>query len=390
VTLTVTREGDRADLVSCGCGTLFYPGARAPDYGVVEAGDSFYLRIDQAEGIDASARPLFSSPDLAQHSVVDIGCGVGFTTDFVRFTGRECEAFDPSAAARMSTRLLGIAIRDEIASPDVVTAEHPRLVFASEVIEHVEQPEAFLADLKAIAGESGYLIVTTPNAEHVRPGTPPDILLAMLGPSQHLFLLSERSLSRLAASVGFPWIHTWTEDERLFLMCGPQRVTVRNCFSRATYVEYLAERLAHADGIDIGLRVRSFGYRLFKECVHAGRYETADRLFEQIADSYAHLGIDLRKPEDVVSRYRAGAGASMSLPSPESFPLNVPLILFLRGTLALAYHHDRIAARPLLQASMDLADLYREVFTDGVLQAYDVELQRVKSWSLDAIEQHQL
>jgi 2-polyprenyl-3-methyl-5-hydroxy-6-metoxy-1,4-benzoquinol methylase len=388
--LQVTSDAQLFDLVSCECGTVFYPNAQAPDYGVVEGRESFFMRIDQTESIDASARPLFSSPELASYPVVDIGCGVGFTTDFVRFMGRESAAFDPSASARLSTQLLGIDIRDEMATSESITVKGPRLVFASEVIEHVEQPEQFLRELKAIAGENGYLIVTTPNAEFVKLDAPRDTLLAMLAPSQHLFLLSTTSLARLARSVGFSWVHTWTDEERLFLICGPKKVELSNNFSRATYIEYLTEKLANASEIRIDLRIRSFGYRLFKELVHAGRYEEADRVFDQITDSYADLGIDLKRPQDVIAKYRAAAGTSVHLPAPEFFPINVPLIYFLRGTLAIALYHDRISAGQFFRAAKDLADLYREVFTDGVVQAYDIELQRVTIWVDESIALHHL
>jgi len=42
--------------------------------------------------------------------VLDVGCGLGFTSDFVRFQGRDCIAFDPSSAAKLSTEFLKIDI----------------------------------------------------------------------------------------------------------------------------------------------------------------------------------------------------------------------------------------------------------------------------------------
>ena len=80
---------------ACSCGSLFFPSAKAPNYQLVEDEASFYMRLDQAEGIDAAVIPLFVSPDLDEFAVVDIGCGLGFSSDFIKFLGREQLSFDP-------------------------------------------------------------------------------------------------------------------------------------------------------------------------------------------------------------------------------------------------------------------------------------------------------
>jgi 2-polyprenyl-3-methyl-5-hydroxy-6-metoxy-1,4-benzoquinol methylase len=390
IALSIRDEQSRKLMLSCSCGSLFYPESHALDYELAEGRDSFFMRIDQAESISASSRPLFVSPSLANYAVVDVGCGVGFTSDFVRFTGRECEAFDPSSAARMSTEILGIQIHQEIATPDRVTVGHPRLVFASEVIEHVDHPREFLATLRAIAGDTGYVVVTTPNADYVRRESPTEVVLAILAPGQHLFLLSKQSLKRLAAEAGFPWVHTWTEDSRLFMMGGPRTISTTGSYPQSAYLQYLAQRLETADEIELAIRVRAFGYRLFKEYVNLGRYEEAEGLFADLAATYATLGLDLSKPEDVVARYRRAAGPDKSLPSTEAFPYNTALILFHKGTLEIAHHQDRNSARPYFYASIELAELYREIFSVGIFQAYDLELQAVRSWAMAAIQQHEL
>jgi SAM-dependent methyltransferase len=377
-------------MISCACGSLFYPGARAPDYEVAEGRTSFFMRIDQAESIDASLRPLFVSPSLASYAVVDIGCGIGFTSDYLRFTGRQCDAFDPSSAARMSTEILGIQIHQEIATPDRVTVGHPRLVFASEVIEHVDDPREFLATLRAIAGDTGYVIVTTPNADYVRRESPTEVVLAILAPDQHLFLLSKQSLKRLAVEAGFPWVHTWAEDHRLLMVAGPSSISTEGSFEHSTYVAYLADRLENCHWIGPEIRVRTFGYRLFKAYVNSGRYQEADGLFSDLTATYAALGFNLSRPEEVVARYRLAAGPDRSLPPPEAFPYNTAIIFFLKGILDIAHRQSRSTARPYIHASIDLADLYREIFSVGTFQAYDLELQAVKSWALTAIEQHEL
>lgn len=127
-------EGSPLRMHRCVCGSLFYPNRFAPDYGKAEGEDSFWMRIDQAEGIDSVLRPLLVSRRLNHLPVIDIGCGMGFSADFIRSQGRSCQAFDPSAAAVMSSRILGIEIVHGLADIMSIRGQEPRLVFASEVI----------------------------------------------------------------------------------------------------------------------------------------------------------------------------------------------------------------------------------------------------------------
>jgi 2-polyprenyl-3-methyl-5-hydroxy-6-metoxy-1,4-benzoquinol methylase len=347
------------------------------------------MRIDQAEGIDSAAMPLFASPDLESFSVVDIGCGLGFTSAFIRFLGRECLAFDPSSAARLSTEYLGIEVSREYAKISNTETKKQKLVFASEVIEHVNDPLQFLKLLKEIASDTGYAIVTTPNADYVKSNNPKNTILAMLAPSQHLFLLSKSSLSALAKTAGFSWIHAWTEAERLFLVVGPKKITLSNSFSRLDFVAYLENQLKD-EKIGRLFRYRSYGYRLFKEYVHSGRYKESETLLAELTTAYCELGLNLNEPTSIVESLNQASGEELLLPDPELFPYNLALLMHLQGTLQIAHFHDREAARPFFDAAIEISDLYRRVFTNGIFQAYDLELQSVKGWALEAKRIHQL
>jgi 2-polyprenyl-3-methyl-5-hydroxy-6-metoxy-1,4-benzoquinol methylase len=391
VVLTFKEASNAYTLISCSqCGTLYYPNAKAPDYEIVENESSFYMRIDQAEGIDSSLMPLFSVPGLKNHAVIDIGCGLGFTSDFVRFQGRECLAFDPSSASKISSEILKIDIAQSYASPlNTQTNSTDKLVFASEVIEHVENPSGFLRQLRTIAGENGYLIITTPNADYVKNGNSTNVIVAMLGPSQHLFLLSGRALEDLAKQAGFFWTESWTQNERLFMVAGPKPQLISNHFSRLEYIGYLANRLVD-ERIDETIRYRSFGYRLFKEYVNGARYEEASELWEQIVLKYETYGLNLQSPKNIVEKYRQAIGVDLSLPDYVRFPYNIALLMFLKGTLLIASDHDRIAAKPYFDASIAISDLYRKAHSKGNFQSYDLELQNVGIWAKEQIILHSL
>lgn len=376
-------------ILSCGCGALFYPGAKAPDYEIAESRSSFFLRIDQAESIDASVMPLFASPDLDSFSVIDIGCGLGFASSYVRFLGRECLAFDPGSAARLSTEILKIPISQDYATVFNTRTKNPKLVFASEVLEHVDDPLSFLQSLKEITGESGYVMITTPNAEFVTRDNSKNTILSILAPGQHLFLLDEKSLSKIMLSAGFSWVKTWTNEERLFAIAGPKEVSLSNSFSQTDFLSYLAFNLEDQRVSKI-IRYRSYGYRLFKEYVNLGQYEEGSNIFAELTEAYSELGLKLDDPRSILAKLNSVTDNGFSLPSPEQYPFNLALLMYLQGIVLIAYRHDRIGAAPYFKAAMEISDLYRNVYTTNNLGGYDSELQSVKGRALHQIELHSI
>ena len=384
ILLTFITDATRLILLTCRkCGSLYYPNAIAPDYEIVENESSFYMRIDQAEGIDSALMPLFSVLELQDFAVIDVGCGMGFTSDFVRFQGRECLAFDPSSAAKMSSTILKIDILQEYASfTNAETKSKDKLVFASEVIEHVEDPLKFLQGLNAIAGENGYLIVTTPNAEFVNSSNSTDTIMAMLAPGQHLFLLSAKALQDLARKAGFLWAETWTNGERLFLVAGPNKLKIGNYFSRSEYRDYLKARLSNQE-VSSEIRYRAFGYRLFREYVNVGRYVDAAELWARLTESFLSMGFDLEAPTKVAELFKHAAGSEFILPDPKKYPYSMALIMYFKGILSIAYDHDRLSAKPYFEAAITLSKLY-----SLVLNANDVELQEVSRWAQGQIDLH--
>jgi hypothetical protein len=211
----------------------------------------------------------------------------------------------------------------------------------------------------------------------------------MLAPSQHLFLLSAKALEDLAREAGFLWAKTWVQEERLFLVAGPEEQEISTYFSRSEYIDYLKARLFNSE-INENIRYRSFGYRLFKEYVHGGRYEEATELWQSLGNVFESMGFDLQAPGKIVELFEGAAGSEMLLPKPEIFPYNMALIMYLKGILLIAKDHDRNAAKPYFEAAINLSNLYRQVFTKGIFQAYDLELQNVSNWALEQMKLHSL
>lgn len=386
--LTMTNVDLSLPLVKCQCESVFYPNAKAPDYEVVEGREAFLMRVDQAEGVDSIIKSLLISPDIADFSVVDLGCGIGFAVDYSAFEGRSALGFDPSPSSKLANELLGIDISGLPTPAQIANFTHPNIVFASEVIEHVPDPRLFMRDIKQMTGDDGYAIIATPSAEYVKIGNSLPTLISILAPSQHLFLLSAPALESLARDQGFAWTHSWIVDERLFCVAGPRPITLASTFSEDKFSKYLRARLYESPWIDESLRWRCYGYRLFKQMIHQGAYQESIPLWQGLVDTYSALGLTLNDPKNLVQQYVDGAEIAHGQISAEKFPFNAVMALFLQGTFLLAYKHDKIAAKPFFDASVQLSQLYADFFKVLPFQMYDREIASAPQWVADIMRQH--
>ena len=106
---------------------------------------------------------------LAGRRALDVGCGAGLLAEPLARLGASVTAIDAApeniAAARMHAEGQGLAIdyrHGELAA--LTSAEAPYdLVTCMEVIEHVADPSAFVAELAAVLSPTGLLVLSTPN-----------------------------------------------------------------------------------------------------------------------------------------------------------------------------------------------------------------------------------
>ncbi len=100
------------------------------------------LRLIQAQGLSSCAR------------ILDYGCGAGLFVEFLREQGVENAAgYDP-----LCTQICEIPWRLE---------EQYDAVVSYDVIEHSDDPRAFLRSLVSLVRPGGLLVVGTPNAQNV-------------------------------------------------------------------------------------------------------------------------------------------------------------------------------------------------------------------------------
>lgn len=104
---------------------------------------------------------------LAGKSALDIGCGAGLVCEPLARLGAAVTGVDAAAenvaAASAHADSAGLDIRymaGEVAGLDIGTFD---LVTALEVVEHVADKRAFLADVAARIAPGGLLVISTPN-----------------------------------------------------------------------------------------------------------------------------------------------------------------------------------------------------------------------------------
>jgi 2-polyprenyl-6-hydroxyphenyl methylase / 3-demethylubiquinone-9 3-methyltransferase len=108
-----------------------------------------------------------SGKPLAGKAALDIGCGAGLVCEPLARLGADMTGVDAAAdnvsAAATHAEAMGLDIRymaGEVAALDIGTFD---LVTCLEVVEHVADKPAFLADVAARLAPDGLLVMSTPN-----------------------------------------------------------------------------------------------------------------------------------------------------------------------------------------------------------------------------------
>ena len=112
----------------------------------------------------------FARPYCAGKHVLDAGCGVGYGSAFLGEAARSVVGVDVSgeaidyARARYGGGNVDFAVGD-LQRLENADAEFDAVV-AFEVIEHLPQPERFVAEARRVLKPDGVLLVSTPRSEH--------------------------------------------------------------------------------------------------------------------------------------------------------------------------------------------------------------------------------
>jgi SAM-dependent methyltransferase len=319
---------------------------------------SYYL--EQGAAVDLMTAPLMQVQGARR--LLEVGCGFGFALDFARVALKlDVLGVDPSRAAEAGAELLGVPVLNTglDRTLDLGDARFD-LVLASEVIEHVDAPNTFLADLRARVSDDAVLRLTTPDADVLVEETPADDLLRALSPGHHTILFTRDALRHALTAAGFPHI-TW-DSVKGTLRCwaSPSEQGLRRIRSAASaqqdhtavLLDYLARRadeVAPGSPLELGFR-----YRHFKATVNAGLLDRAEDSLRALrrAMSSRH-GVELEQPEravDATVNLSAASGDEI-----DAWPFCLAGALFFLGILELNGRRRPARAESTFQAAVTIA-----------------------------------
>ena len=97
-------------------------------------------------------------------TVLDIGCGIGTFLAVCREAGWSVTGVEPSSlACEVARREYGLELINEPFASALFEGRKFDAVFAAQVLHHLPDPVAFVADIERVLADDGLLILRTPN-----------------------------------------------------------------------------------------------------------------------------------------------------------------------------------------------------------------------------------
>ena len=140
---------------------------------------------------------------LREKCVADIGCGGGSLLDHIRGLPRQLVAIDPAEGFAKSLSARGYEWFSSTPAATAALGGEVDVAFAIQVIEHVEDPKMFLAEIHALLKPGGLCVVSTPNRADVLMELLPGEFSAFFYRTQHRWVFDAASLKRCAEAAGF-------------------------------------------------------------------------------------------------------------------------------------------------------------------------------------------
>lgn len=333
VAARVENAGSVHVLFRCeNCASHFYDPVPRPDYHQ-HTSNAYSIKAYVESGAGIIVFTTNIAPALGakrRGAFLDIGCGYGFSVDFVRqMYGWDVLGVEPSQYGDAGAKVLGFPLhRELLTNPQQLQGRKFDVIHSSEVIEHVESPFGFLQLVRTLLQDDGTFVMTTPSSRAVDElDLPWARRMAALSPGFHTCLLSKTALEELLQRAGFNDYTVTDEHGGLRAYASPSslRLTPVND-PRELYWSYLESGIARTSS---GSPTRiGFFSRLFESLVGAGAYERAMRLWN---------ANDIEVPA-VVPEF-ANFAAFM-----DALPCGAPALFFARAMCGLNFEKDAARA----------------------------------------------
>ena len=327
------------------CRTCFYAERVMPDYErEMEVGFYQQLYLEQNGSIHHMLGTLFMVDTEGVDSFLDVGCGFGFAVDMAaKSFGWRAVGIDPAHYAREGARLLQADIRKEYLTEATDLGAPFGLVVASEVIEHVPDPDAFLLILRRWLEPGRVLILTTPNADAIAADAGEAELVSILAIGTHLMLFSAGSLELALGRAGFGHVDVEVRGNTLVALASDAPIR-RPADGAWRHIHAYQDYLVHlVDSAPAGSPLwNGAAGRLMQLQVEGGAPEQLHELFARVAAAWeAEYGIDLvrlRLPaptgeHEQGEALRNGTAKELMWALGARQPINLATVLFCRALM---------------------------------------------------------
>ena len=303
----------RADYYECRhCHGVFAVPFSYPDYSE-DYDFADYLRFYQevGAGLEAMIQPLDLALSLRPaKSLIDVGCGVPFVVDYARREyGLRAEGLDPSNYGRRGGESLGVEVIGELlGAGSRFDGQTFDILYSSEVIEHVEDPAAFLGVLVSHLNPDGMLILTTPNAENLGPDTDGLTNVSIVWPGIHHALFTPAAMKRALIAAGLAHCHISSATGHIVALASRSPLSIPDERPPSRLTSYLERDFP-------GLPLLKGGnlFRLLRQAVGLGQWTRAAELRDALrARVLADYGWDIYD----VNRFNEAVAIT---PAPELF-----------------------------------------------------------------------
>ena len=134
--------------------------------------------------------------------LLDIGCAVGYALEVARDKGWEIYGVEISRyASKIAEKKLGITIVPKL-EETIFPSRYFDVITTFEILEHIHNPDQFIATISKLLNKDGILCISTPNLDHAN--TLKNFKdWPYLTPPEHLFYFNKETISKLLNKYGF-------------------------------------------------------------------------------------------------------------------------------------------------------------------------------------------